>query len=64
MNGLVFVFAFFAKLLFIKNWEPYRKLTGMAFRVPFPDVSVVDLTVKLAKEVRVYVLEGFRFFVG
>jgi len=25
------------------------KLTGMAFRVPTPDVSVVDLTVKLAK---------------
>jgi glyceraldehyde 3-phosphate dehydrogenase len=25
-------------------------LTGMAFRVPTPDVSVVDLTVKLAKE--------------
>merc|ERR1711915_1130407 len=26
------------------------KLTGMAFRVPTPDVSVVDLTVKLAKD--------------
>jgi glyceraldehyde 3-phosphate dehydrogenase len=26
------------------------KLTGMAFRVPTPDVSVVDLTVKLVKE--------------
>jgi glyceraldehyde 3-phosphate dehydrogenase len=26
------------------------KLTGMAFRVPNPDVSVVDLTVKLARE--------------
>merc|ERR1711979_56127 len=26
------------------------KLTGMAFRVPTPNVSVVDLTVKLAKE--------------
>ena len=25
------------------------KLTGMAFRVPTPDVSVVDLTVKLVK---------------
>ena len=25
------------------------KLTGMSFRVPTPDVSVVDLTVKLAK---------------
>merc|ERR1711964_184697 len=25
------------------------KLTGMAFRVPTPDVSVVDLTVKLEK---------------
>ena len=28
------------------------KLTGMAFRVPTPDVSVVDLTCKLEKEVR------------
>lgn len=27
------------------------KLTGMAFRVPTPDVSVVDLTCRLAKEV-------------
>merc|ERR1719183_350605 len=26
------------------------KLTGMAFRVPTPDVSVVDLTCKIAKE--------------
>ncbi|UYV68546.1 GAPDH [Cordylochernes scorpioides] len=26
------------------------KLTGMAFRVPVPDVSVVDLTCRLAKE--------------
>merc|ERR1719482_266885 len=26
------------------------KLTGMAFRVPTPDVSVVDLTCKLGKE--------------
>ena len=26
-----------------------RKLTGMAFRVPVPDVSVVDLTVRLQK---------------
>merc|ERR1711993_62486 len=26
------------------------KLTGMAFRVPTPDVSVVDLTVRLAKD--------------
>ena len=29
----------------------YRKLTGMAFRVPVPDVSVVDLTVKLKTNV-------------
>lgn len=27
------------------------KLTGMAFRVPVPDVSVVDLTVRLEKGV-------------
>lgn len=26
-----------------------RKLTGMAFRVPTPDVSVVDLTCRLAR---------------
>ena len=26
------------------------KLTGMAFRVPVPDVSVVDLTVRLSKD--------------
>merc|ERR1719447_572444 len=26
-----------------------KKLTGMAFRVPTPDVSVVDLTVRLEK---------------
>lgn len=26
------------------------KITGMAFRVPVPDVSVVDLTVKLQTE--------------
>ena len=26
------------------------KITGMAFRVPVPDVSVVDLTAKLEKE--------------
>ena len=26
------------------------KLTGMAFRVPTPDVSVVDLTVRLSKD--------------
>lgn len=30
--------------------EVNGKLTGMAFRVPTPDVSVVDLTVRLAKE--------------
>jgi glyceraldehyde 3-phosphate dehydrogenase len=30
--------------------ELNNKLTGMAFRVPNPDVSVVDLTVKLARE--------------
>ncbi|OMJ95566.1 hypothetical protein SteCoe_978 [Stentor coeruleus] len=30
--------------------ELNNKLTGMAFRVPNPDVSVVDLTVKLATE--------------
>ena len=27
-----------------------RKLTGMSFRVPTVDVSVVDLTVRLEKE--------------
>jgi len=29
--------------------ELNKKLTGMAFRVPTSDVSVVDLTVELAK---------------
>lgn len=29
----------------------YSKLTGMAFRVPTPNVSVVDLTVRLEKPV-------------
>merc|ERR1712187_258223 len=28
------------------------RLTGMAFRVPTPDVSVVDLTARLGKEVK------------
>jgi len=33
-----------------KVWPPVNgKLTGMSFRVPVPDVSVVDLTVKLAQ---------------
>lgn len=40
-----------------KSWVPTptpnvgfsRKLTGMAFRVPTPDVSVVDLTCRLAQ---------------
>jgi glyceraldehyde 3-phosphate dehydrogenase len=30
--------------------ELNKKLTGMSFRVPTSDVSVVDLTVELAKE--------------
>ena len=29
----------------------FSKLTGMAFRVPTPDVSVVDLTCRLTKPV-------------
>lgn len=29
----------------------HSKLTGMAFRVPTPNVSVVDLTVRLEKPV-------------
>ena len=37
------------------------KLTGMAFRVPIPDVSVVDLTVRLKNGVR---REGRRREVG
>ena len=38
------------------------KLTGMAFRVPVPDVSVVDLTVKLKKPVSDILLRRyFRF---
>lgn len=31
----------------------FSKLTGMAFRVPTPNVSVVDLTVRLEKPVSV-----------
>lgn len=31
----------------------YSKLTGMAFRVPTPNVSVVDLTVRLEKPVSI-----------
>jgi len=34
------------------------KLTGMAFRVPTPDVSVVDLTVRLAKVSLLDTLKG------
>ena len=30
------------------------KLTGMAFRVPVPDVSVVDLTCRLKKPVSIH----------
>ena len=32
-----------------------RKLTGMAFRVPVPDCSVVDLTVRIKKPVSTYI---------
>lgn len=43
-----------ADLLIAKIWlqvlpELNGKLTGMAFRVPTSDVSVVDLTVRLSK---------------
>jgi len=34
------------------------KLTGMAFRVPTPDVSVVDLTVTLAKDTSIQDIDG------
>ena len=36
------------------------KLTGMAFRVPTPDVSVVDLTCRLSKEVSYTTLDQNR----
>ncbi|MBX7067275.1 MAG: type I glyceraldehyde-3-phosphate dehydrogenase [Parachlamydiales bacterium] len=39
-----------AKAVILAIPELKGKLTGMAFRVPTPDVSVVDLTVRLAKE--------------
>lgn len=41
------VFRFF--LLMTKSLFPTRKLTGMAFRVPVCDVSVVDLTCRLSR---------------
>ncbi len=39
-----------AKAVILSLPELKGKLTGMAFRVPTPDVSVVDLTVRLAKD--------------
>lgn len=39
-----------AKAVILAIPELKGKLTGMAFRVPTPDVSVVDLTVRLAKD--------------
>lgn len=39
-----------AKAVILAIPELKDKLTGMAFRVPTPDVSVVDLTVRLAKD--------------
>ena len=38
----------------------FSKLTGMAFRVPTPDVSVVDLTVRLEKGVSMKSWNGFK----
>lgn len=41
------------------------KLTGMAFRVPVPDVSVVDLTVRIEKGVTISVIPGLaNLFLG
>ena len=37
----------------IESFVSFSKLTGMAFRVPVQDVSVVDLTCRLDKEVSV-----------
>ncbi len=39
-----------AKAVILAIPELKGKLTGMAFRVPTPDVSVVDLTVRLSKD--------------
>jgi glyceraldehyde 3-phosphate dehydrogenase len=39
-----------AKAVILTLPELKGKLTGMAFRVPTPDVSVVDLTVRLSKD--------------
>ena len=39
-----------AKAVILSLPELKGKLTGMAFRVPTPDVSVVDLTVRLARD--------------
>ena len=40
--------------LLLSFFSVSRKLTGMAFRVPVPDVSVVDLTVRLKTAVRAF----------
>jgi glyceraldehyde 3-phosphate dehydrogenase len=37
------------------------KLTGMAFRVPTPNVSVVDLTARLSKGVSSVICLGIQF---
>lgn len=36
-------------MVVIEHLHVFSKLTGMAFRVPVPDVSVVDLTCRLEK---------------
>lgn len=57
-------------LNFFLVWDIYRlnvfysKLTGMAFRVPTPNVSVVDLTVRLEKPVSHHNQEAFKTFNG
>ena len=48
----VYFYEIFLQIVFVNQVIPALngKLTGMAFRVPTPDVSVVDLTVRLGKE--------------
>ena len=44
--------------LFIEDLDLKGKLTGMAFRVPTPNVSVVDLTFRSEKDTSIEAIDG------